>query len=212
MIGDEGIAELHARGRLHRFARGAPLIHAGDLGTSVLLLLKGRAKVLTTTADGRQTVLGFRGPGDLVGELSAIDREPRSGTVIALEPVEAVVVGAEEFRRLLSERPSAALALLESLSRRLRDADRKRIEFATADTTGRVAARLLELCDRFGEPAPGGVRITLPLTQEELAGWVGSSREAVANALSTLRGLGWIETGRRQITVLDRPALEARSA
>ncbi len=74
------------------------------------------------------------------------------------------------------------------VSRRLRDADSKRAEFAAFDTVGRVASRLLELAERFGENAGGnGILITLPLTQEELAGWTGSSREAVSKALSTLR-------------------------
>jgi CRP/FNR family cyclic AMP-dependent transcriptional regulator len=101
------------------------------------------------------------------------------------------------------------------LCQRLRDADRKRIEFGMFDTTGRVAQRLVELAERYSEPyqprhrplPPGSVRITLNLTQEELAGWVGSSREAVSKALRTLRSHGWIETGRRRVIVHNIQAL-----
>ena len=97
------------------------------------------------------------------------------------------------------------------ISKRLRDADRKRAEFAAYDTVGRVASRLLELADRFGESQENGIRISLPLTQEELAGWTGSSREAVSKALSSLRSLGCIETKRRGITILDIGRLRKRA-
>jgi CRP/FNR family transcriptional regulator, cyclic AMP receptor protein len=125
--------------------------------------------------------------------------------------VEALVVEARAFRAFLQERPRLALLLLELLSRRLRDADRKRVEFAAHDAVGRVAARLVELARDHGQAGDGGVEITLPLSQDELAGWTGSSREAVAKALHTLRSLGWVRTGRRRITVLDLDALRRRS-
>ncbi len=122
------------------------------------------------------------------------------------------MIPAEDFTRYLEKHPRIALLLLRTVSRRLRDADRKRAEFAAFDTVGRVASRLLELADRFGEPSgPDGILITLPLTQEELAGWTGSSREAVSKALSTLRSLGFIETRRRAITIRDANSLRKRA-
>jgi CRP-like cAMP-binding protein len=97
------------------------------------------------------------------------------------------------------------------LSSRLRDADEKRVEFAAYDSVGRVARRLVEMAGRFGDPEGLGVRITLPLTQEELAGWTGSSREAVSKALQALRDRGLIETKRRAVTVLDLEGLTRRA-
>ena len=92
---------------------------------------------------------------------------------------------------------------------RLRDADRQQVDFAAYQTLGRVARRLVELVERFGEESDdGSVRITLPITQEELAGWAGASREATAKALHELRDLGLIETARRDITVRDLAGLE----
>ncbi|MDA0179306.1 Crp/Fnr family transcriptional regulator [Solirubrobacter phytolaccae] len=91
--------------------------------------------------------------------------------------------------------------------RRLRLADLQRKEFTSANTLGRVARRLVDLSDTHGREEDDGVTITLPLSQEELAGWTGASREAVTKALRQLRDLGWIETGRRSISVKDRDAL-----
>jgi CRP-like cAMP-binding protein len=85
------------------------------------------------------------------------------------------------------------------------------VEFGASDTMGRVASRLVELAGSHGETTDRGVRVTLPLSQDELAAWTGASRAGVAAALRTLRELGWIETERRSITVCNLEALRARS-
>ena len=91
--------------------------------------------------------------------------------------------------------------------RRLRLADLQRKEFSGSNTLSRVSRRLVELSETHGTESEDGVTITLPISQEELAGWTGASREAVTKALRTLRDLGWIETGRRSISVSDLEAL-----
>ena len=187
------------------------VFHEHDESDRVVLVLSGRLKVYSPTPDGKEAVFAFRSPGDILGELSAIDGRPRSASVAALEPVEAMFVAAVDFRAFLEKHPRVALLLMEMLSRRLRDADRKRVEYSAFDSVGRVAARLVELSVDHGRPAGEGVEITLPLSQDELAGWTGSSREAVGKALHTLRDLGWVETGRRRITVLDLEALRRRA-
>ena len=144
-----------------------------------------------------EILLAVRGPGALLGEVSAVDGGPRSASVAALEPVEAVVLTAAVFVDFLRSHAAAATVLLQLVVARLRDADRKRIEFAAYDIASRVARRLVELAERFGEPDDKGVRITVALSQDELAGWVGASREAVAKALRVLRDRGLVTTGRR---------------
>lgn len=205
------IAAFERCGRRRRWQRGTTLFNEGDTSDWVVALRAGRVKVSFFTDQGTEVVLAIRGPGALLGELSAIDSKPRSATVSALEPVEATVVAVAEFTSFLQQHPGAALSLLHLLTDRLRDADRKRIEFGSSDTLGRVAQRLVELAERFGDASREVVRITLPLSQQELAGWTGSSREAVAKALRVLRDRGWIDTQRRQITVRDLDALRDRA-
>jgi CRP/FNR family cyclic AMP-dependent transcriptional regulator len=206
-LGPDAASALAARGSLRVFARGQALMHEGQLADRVLLLRSGRVKVYSTTAAGKEVVLAVRGAGALVGELAAVDEAPRSASIVALERVEAVVLSSEDFRAFLIEHPTAALALLQILSRRLRDADAKRIEFTAFTTIGRVALRIVELAERFGEPSGDAIRVALPLSQEELAGWTGSSLESVGRALQTMRTLGWIETGRRELRILDLDAI-----
>jgi CRP/FNR family cyclic AMP-dependent transcriptional regulator len=156
-------------------------------------------------------VLGFHGPGDVLGELSFVHAEPRSSNVIAIEPVEAAAIAAVDFRDFLARFPRAALALFDEIGRRFRDANRAQVQFAALDTVGRVAARLAELCAHYGYPTKEGVEIRLPVTQQDLGGWIGASRAGVDAALKTMRGLGWIRTERKRITVLDLAALSARA-
>lgn len=210
-LSEREFEQLSARATKRRFATGAFLFHEGDPSDRLVLIRTGRVKVSYLTTDGREVVLAVRGAGDLLGELSAIDGEPRSASASALEQVEALLIPAQAFLDFVKEHPAVAVALLKLLSRRLRDADRKRIEFAAYDSVGRVARRLVELADRFGEGSDDGLRITLPLSQQELAGWVGASREAVSKALHVLRARGFIETARRGITVLDLEALRKRA-
>ena len=204
------LAWLEDRGVRRRFERGARLFSEHQVSDRVMLVTAGRVKIAGTGSDGRESVLAFRGPGDVLGELSAIDGGPRSASVTAVDPIEAVVLPAADFRRFLETSPRATLWLLTRVIARLRESDRKRVEFGTSDTIGRVASRLVELAERYGKRVDDGVRIDLPITQEELASWVGSSREGVNKALHTLRELRWVETERRSITVRNMDALRAR--
>jgi CRP-like cAMP-binding protein len=203
---------LRAAGRLRRYPRGSVLMLEGADADEVLLLERGRAKIAYDTADGREVLLAVRGPGALLGELSAIDGEPRVATVTAIDDVDAVSLPVPAFTEFLRSHPDAMMALVRTLSRRLRESDRKRVEFAAWDTVGRVARLLLQLAREHGEPqAGGGVRITLPLSQQELAAWTASSREAVNKALRSLRARGWVATQRRAVVLLDPDALRRRS-
>jgi len=199
-------ADLEKLGMVRRYRRGDVLFHEGDDAGAVLVLLDGHVKAVITS-DGREVILGFPGPGELLGEVSAVDGRPRSGTVRAVDDVEALVVPGSAFRTYLEARPRIALVLLRSIAGRLREADRRRVDYAVNDVVVRVAGRLVELCDRFGAEGADGIDIGLAITQDELAAWAGASREAVAKAMALLRTLGWVQTERRRIVVLDLPAL-----
>jgi CRP/FNR family cyclic AMP-dependent transcriptional regulator len=205
------VADLRALGRSRRHAVGDRLFNEREPGDAVLVLVSGRVKLSCVTEAGREAVLGIREPGDLIGEMSAIDRAPRSASATAMEPVEVLALSSDAFVGYLDRTPGVAMVLVRMLNRRLRDADDKRIGFLAQDTVGRVCSRLVELADRFGETGDDGTHIDLAITQEDLAGWTGSSREAVIRALRTLRELGWIATRRRGVTLLEVELLRRRA-
>ena len=204
---EDELRDLRARAITRRFRTGATLMSQGEAPGRVIVIEDGRAKVTAITEDGRELVLAFSGPGDLLGELSALGGSPRVATVRALEPLTALAIARGEFDAFLNANPRVALVILRVVIARLRDADRQQVEFAAYQTVTRVARRLVDLAERYGEQSGGGIKITLPISQEELAGWAGASREAITKALHDLRAVGLIETSRRHITVLDAEQL-----
>lgn len=204
---------LLALGHRREWAQGDTLARAGEPADSGIILLSGLAKIHKSAVHGDEVVFAIAGAGDLFGEMSAIRDAPRSATVTALTSVDAVVLPAPELRSFFSRHPDAVIALLDLTLTRLYTADVQRLEFVAADSLGRVASRLVELTERFGEPRDGGaVEVPLPFNQEELASWSGASRESTARALRALRELGVIETRRLRLTVLDVERLRGHAA
>jgi CRP/FNR family transcriptional regulator, cyclic AMP receptor protein len=197
-------------GRMKRWDSGELLVRRGDHADSAIVLIAGLVKIHTTTAEGGEVVLAFSGAGDLLGEVTAVRDSTRSANATAMEAVDGVVIPMAALRSFLARYPGATLALLDMSLSRLQIADLRRIEFATSGSLARVAARLIELAERFGVAGAGGaIEVTLPISQEELASWSASSLESTGRALRTLRRLELIETSRRRLTVLDLDGLVA---
>jgi CRP/FNR family transcriptional regulator, cyclic AMP receptor protein len=213
-------AALVDAGTARHYRKGEPLFVAGDAGGFVVLITGGRVKVTAPAPTGAEAVLSLRGPGDLVGELSALADAPeeRVATVVALEPVTCRVVRSGDFRALLAEHPAMALGLLRMVAARLNAADRRIVEFGAYDTVRRLARLLADLADTAGTGRPRvgpGAQVHVlrtGLTQDDLAGMVGASRESVARGLATLRSLGLVSTGRGRVDVRDLPGLRTFGA
>ncbi len=212
LLDDAERAALTELGIPREFPRGAVLMYEGEPGERVMILESGRVKVTRIEPGGHETMLSIRDPGDVMGELSLIDERPRLATVTALEPVRVWVIASSRFRSHLERTPRVAVALLEVETQRFRDTTLKRSQFAASDTVGRLAARIVELSERYGAEREDGIEIELALTQEELTSWTGASRAGVAKAFQMLRELGWIETHRRRLVVRQLDALRRRAA
>ena len=148
MLAEDEERALRARGITRRFRRGAILLREGEEPTRVLVLTEGRTKAVTFTEEGREVVLGFMGPGSLLGEVATIQNRPRSATVTALEPCTALALAAGDFWALLEEHPRIWIAVHKVVIGRLRLADLQRKEFSGSNTLSRVSRRLVELTDR----------------------------------------------------------------
>lgn len=207
------MVDLLPEGRTVSYRPREKIFGEGDDSDHVAIVLGGIVKITASTSSGREALLGLRGGGELVGELAALHGGPRSATVRALDAVTARLVAASVFRQCLHEHPDALFAVLEAVIGRLREADRRRLEFTGFDVLQRVSLLLVELAVTHGARVDGAradggaVTIGLGLSQEEIAGATGASREAVAKALRLLRERGLVTTSRQQIVVLDPAAL-----
>ena len=212
LLDDQERVDVCALGQRRRFPRGSVLLLDGEQCHRVVILLQGRAKVTRLSDNGRETLLQILAAGDIAGEFVAFDGRGLVGTIEAIEPVEAAVIPAAALREYLQGAPRVLLALLETVTWRLAYANLGLAQFATTDTMGRLAARLVELAERYGARCGADLEITLGLSQEDLAAWTGASRAGVTKALQLLRDLNWIETHRRRIVVRDLEALRLRAA
>jgi CRP/FNR family transcriptional regulator, cyclic AMP receptor protein len=196
-------------GRERRYPPRATLLLLGARSDTVLVLLDGWAKVAGSTVDGREVLLTVIGPGDLSGHWEAVTDAPCWANVMTLGACRTQVMRATDFLGFLESRPQVTLALLRHTIAGFRTADRRRMEAGTRDAAHRLGSVVLELATGYGgrDDAGASVEIGIPLAQDEIAGLICASRQSVARALATLRGLGLIETSRRSITVRDHPGL-----
>ncbi|HUY58241.1 MAG TPA: Crp/Fnr family transcriptional regulator [Solirubrobacteraceae bacterium] len=204
---------LLSAGHVRRWSVGEVLFREGDTAGSAIVIVSGLVKIYKLGRDGDELILSLCGPGDLLGEVTAVQGATRSADAVALEAVEAAAVAVADLRALLARNPRLTLVLLELALRRLRLADQRRLEFAAAESLPRVTSRLLELAERFGVAGPDGtLAVDMPISQEELASWAAASRESTARALRTLRELGLIETHRKRMVVLDADGLRQHAS
>ncbi len=196
--------------------RGDVLFREGETGDRVFVILAGKVKIGRAAPDGRENLLMVMGPGDLFGELSLFDPGPRTASATAVTDASLVSLEHTALRPWLATRPEAASLLLRVLAQRLRRTNDSMADMVFTDVPGRVAKALLDLAERFGEPAqPGneaaGVRVEHGLTQEELAQLVGASRETVNKALADFATRGWLRLDSRAVVLLDRERLARRA-
>jgi CRP/FNR family transcriptional regulator, cyclic AMP receptor protein len=204
---------LLSAGHLRGWAVGEVLFREGDTAGSAIVIVSGLVKIHKRGPGGDELILSLCGPGDLLGEVTAVQGARRSADAVALQDVEAAAVVVADLRALLARHPRLALVLLELVLGRLRAADERRLEFITAESLPRVTRRLLELAERFGVAGPDGtLAVDMPISQEELASWAAASRESTARALRTLRELGLIETRRKRLVVLDADGLRRHAS
>ncbi|HEY8481155.1 MAG TPA: Crp/Fnr family transcriptional regulator [Spirillospora sp.] len=202
---------------------GAFLTREHTRASQVFVLRSGAAKVWVDRG-GDSAILDVLGPGDLAGELEAVDGGVRHANVEALTRVEALVLPAARFRSVLDEHPGSAWAVAAVLAERLRDANELRIAHFPDEPERRLAGRLLRLVARFGSPvkrerpdgaarAAGGtteegcVQIRIPVTQQDLGRWAGMGRRKVAQILAAEPVRGGLSVTRGAIVVRSVDAL-----
>ena len=192
---------LLGRGVTRTLPANTSLMHEGDPTDHVLVLLSGWVRVYTTAKDGQVVLFALRGPGDVIGDLAALQGWPRTATVDTLQETAFTQFRNDEFVACLHDRPAVGIALLRQMAVRLRDSEASRVDFATMDVARRVAALLVRLADVHGSSTTDGLVVRMPLTQQDIANRIGGSRRAVARALATFRERGLVTTGRRRFVV-----------
>ena len=207
----EAAAALRASLKEQGYGKGESLFSEGEPGDRMFIVVDGKVKLGQTSKDGRESLLGVLGPGEMFGELSLFDPGLRTSTATALTDVTVVSLGHDQLMPWLTGRPELAAALLQALARRLRRTNEAMGDLVFSDVPGRVAKALMDLGEKFGEITPDGLLVSHDMTQEELAQLVGASRETVNKALADFTQRGWIRLESRQVLILDVERLGRRA-
>ena len=174
-----------------RFKRGEILVEQGKNYEALFILLAGRARVVVTDARDREVILATMHAGDYVGEMSLIDHEPHSASVVAEVHTDALVLAGREFNRCLLENSSTMAAVMKGLVQRLRSADRKIESLALMNVYERVAKVLMESAPADAD----NVRIIREkISRQDIAKMVGASREMVSRVMKDFEEQGFVET------------------
>jgi CRP/FNR family transcriptional regulator, cyclic AMP receptor protein len=203
------LRELTSRLRPRRYGRSETLCLEGDPGTSLYIIDKGRVKLGLTSVEGREIILDLLGPGDVFGELALLDGEPRSANAVAVEPSDVLLLARDDFLRFVEQHPQAALVLLATLSHWLRRLTTQMQDTAFLDVPARLARTILRLAE--AEEAVHGKAVTPRLTQTDLAGMVGTTRETLNKWLGFYEDQGLIRRDKHQIVVLRPDKLRSRT-
>ena len=196
------------RRRLHR--KGSTVFMYGETGRDLYVIESGSVKICMATADGKELTLAILGPGEFFGELALLDGEPRSSDAVIMEESQLLLLERSEFIKFMEEHPSVAHRVIEVLSRRLRNNNELVQDAAFFDVAARLARVILRLADSVGHADADGITISKRLTQSDLAGMIGTTRESVNKWLTFYERQGMVDRRGGFIRVLNADGLRKR--
>lgn len=203
-FGDANLEAIASEGKTVELLKGEVLFAQGDDSRSMYVVERGRIAIVQDASGGREAVVALLEPGDLFGEMPLFDDGRRSAGARATEPSAVFSIPYSQLRKHYEQHPDELWGVVKLMVSRLRVADETLADSAYLDVTGRTAKRLLEL-------AGDNEEFALPITQEELAGMVGASRERVNKAIATFVRLRWLKQAERRYTILERQKLANRA-
>ena len=203
-LNDDEMARVGTAATQTRYLRGDIIFNEDDEPDRLCVVSSGRIAIAKRSPDGRESMVALMERGDVFGEMGLFDGMGRSAEARALEPSELIEVPYTPLLDAYQNRPDLLWGVVKLLADRLRNTDTALADSVFLDVTGRTAKRLLELAGDADEFA-------LPITQEELAGMVGASRERVNKAIASFVRLRWIEQQDRRYRITNREELERRA-
>jgi CRP/FNR family transcriptional regulator, cyclic AMP receptor protein len=208
LLTEDEQAVLSEIGRLRVFLPGTTMCAEGEAATDVFVLVNGWVKILSGNRDGRELVFALRGHGDVIGEIAGATTGYQTATIQAVDTVRALIVSYDKFSSFLDSHPGAGRAYRQMIARRWNEAESMMLSRSVSSGAQRLAAILLGLADGHSEGTGGEIRVTMPLSQEELASVAGTSRATVTRVFTIWRRRGIIRSsGQRGITIRDPTAL-----
>lgn len=200
-------ADVKERGATLAVAAGQAIFREGDPARYVYVIEKGHVKISRNSPLGREVTVAIRKAGEVVGIAEALGGMERCCYAEALEPCALWQMEGTKFIEMLHLRPGLAVKVATTLGQRLREAENLFSNMVALEVDRRLARLLVSLADRFGVPGQRGVKIDIPLTQQDLATMIGSSRQTVTTTLQRFKDGGLLAVGKKSLEVVDPDGL-----
>ncbi|WP_242220175.1 Crp/Fnr family transcriptional regulator [Bacillus cereus group sp. BfR-BA-01380] len=207
-LSDEEILKIAAMSKHKRFKKGEPLIHEGEKLDTLFIINKGQVKLSKLTIQGKEQILHILTSGECFCELNIFNCDEKSNfSAYAMEDTKICMLTKDNMDRIMERNPGIALKLLKTVTKRLAHTENLANNLATNNPEVRIAYIILEFCEKYGEDTDKGILINLPLTREEIANYIGVTRETISRKFSKFEDLGFMTSiGNKQLIVKNELA------
>lgn len=202
---------IEREARVRRFTKGSPVYLPADASESVFLLAEGRIKLTSITPDGKQAILAFIEPGELFGEMALFGGGGREEYAEAMAASVVAMIPTGSLDRVMRDAPDLALRVTKLVGLRRQRVERRLRSLLFRSNKDRLVHFLLELCDTYGKPTPQGLHLAIPLSHQDIANVIGTTRETVTHLLGDLQLNGVLKVGRQKLIVRDVGKLAAEA-
>jgi CRP/FNR family transcriptional regulator, cyclic AMP receptor protein len=209
-LSDAEIEILSKSVSVREYDKNETIIHKQDEGDTFFSLISGRVKVVLTDDEGKEFIVGILQPLEFFGELSLLDGEPRSASVVAIEKTEVMALKRDDFLNQFTSNAVMAKKIISVLGKRLRHANEHIESLVFLDVCGRLARILLDLATESGKQIDDGIEFTVTHSRTELANLVGTTRETLTRALKTLETMGYIRIKKNTFIITNTTGLKNR--
>ena len=196
-LNETELQEVAAFAQVRKVPTDTTIFYEGDPADAVFVVVNGRVKVVTASAEGKEFILTVLGAGQVFGEMGLLEAAPRSAAVVTITEVELMTIKRDDFDRLIETRPTISRKLMAILSRRLRRANSKMESLAYMDVAGRLARYLLDMALDHGQRLGNGWVVVKRPTHSDIAHSIGTSRETVSRLINEFEeGFGLVNKGK----------------
>ncbi|MBM7555901.1 Crp/Fnr family transcriptional regulator [Halanaerobacter jeridensis] len=205
---EKEIKEIKEIMRPRKYNEGEIIFFEDEPGEGLFLVKSGKVKLTKMVESGDEQILTIIQPGNVFAEVVLFGNADYPATAVALEDSKLYLIRSKDMEKLIKDKPSIAVKLLDLMSKRLRRAQKLVRDMGLKDTTCRTASLLLYLAQEYGVKRSNGIRIDLKLTQQELANMIGTTRETISRVLNKFKEKDIIKTAHKKMIINDLEQLK----
>ncbi|RCW49874.1 MULTISPECIES: Crp/Fnr family transcriptional regulator [unclassified Halanaerobium] len=201
LLSEDELKVINSIASEKKYKKGEYIFFEGETGSKFFVIKSGQVKLVKMIENGDEQILNIFSNNDIIAEIVAFDRGNYPASAVTMKKTDLIIFNQADLENVIMENPAIGIKLLQEMSTRLRRAQQNVRDIALKDSSGKMASLLTFLSQKYGIEKNGNIILDIPLTQQELASMIGSSRETVSRMLSRFESEGIIKTSRKKIII-----------